>query len=55
MAILLFDFFPLYIFMYQPTQEISILASNSSIYNAPSEPRDDQNVMKELAFCLNQE
>lgn len=45
---LLFDFFLLYIFMFQPTQEISILASNSSIYNASNtvEPRDGQKVMK---------
>lgn len=44
MEMLLFDFFLLYIFMSQPTQEISILASNSSIYNASNtvEPRDEQ-------------
>ena len=45
---LLFDLFLLYIFMSQPTQEISIIASNNSIYNASStvEPRDEQKVMK---------
>lgn len=45
---LLFDFFLLYSFMSQPTEEISIIASNSSIYNASStvEPRDEQKVMK---------
>ena len=44
MEMLLFDFFLLYIFMSLPTQEISILASNSSIYNASNtvEPRDEQ-------------
>lgn len=35
-------------FMSQPTQEISIIASNSSIYNVSStvELRDEQKVMK---------
>lgn len=34
--------------MFQPTQEISFLASRSSIYNASNivEPRDGQRVMK---------